>query len=335
MTQKGLNAAATEYTEVYSLEQNIRPTSAKNRRNGIKRFLTFLGDKPFTIENLRLYVASLHRKKYKTSSVRAAITQVKALSTFLYKRKYMSENIALELIKPKLHKEPLKLISPELVEKVIIAGTEIGKGDRARSKRIKAETKLALRFILRSGIRVTEALKLKGEDLNLDDEPPTFFVNSKGGDIEKLPLPKDLLGELKSRISRKRLFEFTQETANDVLQRGAIKLGVTEHLHVHLLRHIFATSNLKNGIPLQVVSRLMRHKSVEITDSTYSHYDVSDLAFALNNQPIIRQGLATDEVLQNIEQAVKRTGIEKDERFQLEIKRDKDGIVIKCLQRKN
>jgi len=57
---------------------------------------------------------------------------------------------------------------------------------------------------------------------------------------------------------------------------------------VHTLRHIFCTSLLKRGVSLQIVSRLMRHSNVGITDKTYSHYLVEDLSLGLNKHPLIK-----------------------------------------------
>lgn len=324
-----LRKAIIEFTEVYPKELNLQPTTVKNKRNAANRLLAYLGSKPFSLETVRDYIASINKKGWKVSSVRNEIKNIKALAAFLYKRKYMKINIAPDIASPKQHKDPLRLVSPDIAEKIIIAGTDIGKGDRSRSIRIKKETQLALRFILRTGLRISEIQKLRGEDLNLNDDPPTFFVHSKGGDMELMPFPRDMVEELKDRRDRERVFEITQETCNDVLQRGAKILGITQRMTNHTLRHIFATSSLKNGIPLPVVSRLLRHDNIGITDEVYTHYDISDLSFALNNQPIIRQGLTADEMFDTVERAIKQTGIVKDKRFKSELSREKDTLVIK------
>lgn len=71
----------------------------------------------------------------------------------------------------------------------------------------------ALRFILRTGLRINELLMLKGSDLNLYDNPPTFWVLSKGGNRELLPLPKDMLEELKTRQRMSAFFKLRKKPA--------------------------------------------------------------------------------------------------------------------------
>lgn len=57
----------------------------------------------------------------------------------------------------------------------------------------------------------------------------------------------------------------------------------TEHLHYKE----WSSTSLKKGVPLQIVSRLMRHSNVGITDKTYSHYLLDDLSRVLEKHPLI------------------------------------------------
>jgi integrase len=46
---------------------------------------------------------------------------------------------------------------------------------------------------------------------------------------------------------------------------------------LHQLRHTAATSWIRAGVPIEVVSKLLTHRSVTTTSSTYVHLDVEDL----------------------------------------------------------
>lgn len=96
-----------------------------------------------------------------------------------------------------------------------------------------------------------------------------------------------MLWKVAKRKKQDRLFKISHEVMNRTLKRGSSKLNISPHLTVHTLRHIFCTSLLKGGVPLQIVSRLMRHSNVGITDKIYSHYLLDDLKEALGQHPLI------------------------------------------------
>jgi len=54
-------------------------------------------------------------------------------------------------------------------------------------------------------------------------------------------------------------------TFNKRLRSGAKKLGCNRYLHTHLARHTFATSCITFGMPLEVVSKLLGHTTLQMT----------------------------------------------------------------------
>lgn len=325
--QESLQKAINDYLVNYSNEANLAPKTVQNKKDMLKRLLPFLQDRPFTFETCREFLSYMFAHGWNTPNTRLNLVRVmRAFVNFLYKHKYIEENFAQELTKPKVPRKDFDYVDPETVEKIIIAGTETSQFDNERSKNIKNEMRQALRFILRTGLRINEAITLKGSDLNLFDNPPTFWVLSKGGNRELLPLPKDMITEFKSRLNKERVFEVTEKTCNEVLQRGAKALGLPVHLTNHSLRHIFASNLVKNKVPIQMVSRLLRHSSVEITDKTYTHLDVNDLSMVLNaKQNIVLQGLTPAQVFDNIEQAIKESGVKNDKRFHINVLRNENN----------
>ncbi|HSD98597.1 MAG TPA: tyrosine-type recombinase/integrase [Patescibacteria group bacterium] len=301
--QESLQNAIHDYLVNYSNEANLAPKTVQNKKDILKRLLPYLQDRPFTFETCREFIAYMFGHGWNTPNTRLNLVRVmRAFVNFLYKHKYIEENFAQDLAKPKVPRKEFDYVDPETVENIIIAGTEPSHYDNERNRKIKIEMRACLRFILRTGLRINEAITLKGSDLNLFDNPPTFWVISKGGNREILPLPKDMIEELKTRLERDRVFEVTEKTCNEVLQRGAKALGMPVKLTNHSLRHIFASSLVKNGVPIQMVSRLLRHSSVEITDKTYTHLNVVDLSLILNGkQSIVLNGLSPEQVLENFQ----------------------------------
>lgn len=331
MREKRLLSAIEEYRQ-QGFAQNLRPTTMKGRLVILKGLVDFLNKKPLNLENTRAFLTHLRARGWQPSSVNVATKVVRAFVNFLFKRKYISENFSRDLVLAKIPRKYKELIAPEVVEKIIDAGSQPSKIDNQRSKVAKRDGKPALKFMLRTGLRVAELCSLTGSRLQLNDDPPKFIVTSKGGDEEILIVPNDMVEVLRPRVGRDKVFAVTPGGLNRLLKRGAKRLGITTRITCHLLRHIFASERVKSGVPLQVVQRLLRHKSIEVTNQVYSHYDMGDLAAAINSQPIVRVGLTPiqklEEFKKDVRKLLEKHGLRKDKDFRVvEAQTDKSMAV--------
>jgi len=317
-----------DYIEEYSAIRGLRRETVRGKRDTLKRFIKWLEDKPFNAKSCCEWLKHLSDKGWKPVSIKHEVRILRATVKFLYSRDFIKEDFSLQIPYPKIHKKPLEIVPAELAEKIIIAGTKVGPGDNCINIKRKKEYRQALRFILRTGLRNRELRDLKGKDINLEEE--TFFVRSKSGNIDVLPIPRDMLNELRKRKNKVQLFKVTAKTLNSSLERGAKRLGVSSKIRTHTLRHIFCTSLLKRGVPIQIVSRLMRHASVTLTDSVYSHYQIDDLSLALNSRhPLIVSGLSVVEVFNTFFKTLNSLELSKDKRFRYELKRSKKELRVK------
>jgi integrase len=329
MQGQQLQQAVTSFVEEYSLELNLQQTTIKNKRNSLNRLLLFIKDRAFTIEIVREYIVDLQNKSWTPASIRAEIKILRAFCSFCVKRKYITENFCRDLVVPKIHKKARHFVSEEIAEKIIIAGTEKTKFDNALAQVVKTDMRIALRFILRTGIRISEAIKLRGKDFNLDDDEPFFIVQSKGGDSEALPLPTDMIEELRHKLKQERVFRISEAGCNRALERGCKALQVVNKLTCHSLRHIFSLSRLRRREPLQLVSRALRHSSVKITDDYYSEFVLSDLVPVINNSEIIQEGLTVEQLFDRVQKAVDGTHIAGDKRITLGYERKGNEFVVR------
>jgi integrase/recombinase XerD len=71
----------------------------------------------------------------------------------------------------------------------------------------------------------------------------------------------------------------TDETVAALVRRTRRKVGFD--FTPHMLRHTYATLAMRGKVPLEVVSRLVTHSSIETTSGTYIHATVEDLREAL------------------------------------------------------
>jgi hypothetical protein len=59
----------------------------------------------------------------------------------------------------------------------------------------------------------------------------------------------------------------------------------------HDLRHTTATLLLKEGVPMGVVQKILRHSDIKVTEGIYSHLDDEDVKKGLAKMPLTRGGL--------------------------------------------
>lgn len=282
----------------------------RNKKQMIYKYIEFAGEEGYSLELVQKFFYSFSERGLSKNTTRTAVRLLSAFTKYLYKKKLIETDFSNQFVMPREVSKELHLLNVELTEKAIFAGTEPGPGDNSRNRSIKLdECRPGLQFILRTGLRNFELRNIKGSDLDLDNEVPQFRVKSKGGGKDYMPLPADMIEFLRTRQNRTRVFEVSADLLNTAIKRGCVKLGVVP-INVHDLRHTFATHLLKLRVQLQLVSRLLRHKNVLVTDKYYSHYCIDDLSQAMNaNHALIRKGISDDLKASYIRSALESVGI--------------------------
>src|ERR1017187_4580349 len=153
-----------------------------------------------------------------------------------------------------------------------------------------------------AGVRIGEALGLRHADIAAAEAQVTIVrrVNANGArskpadartipvSAEKIRLWGDYLageyGDLDSDYVFVNLFApprgqaWTYAAVYDLVRRLRMRTGIV--FDPHWLRHAYATS-LRDGVPIEVVSKLMGHSSVTTTSAVYGHLTAEDARAAL------------------------------------------------------
>jgi len=74
-------------------------------------------------------------------------------------------------------------------------------------------------------------------------------------------------------------------TVVDIVHRTRRRVGF--HFTPHSFRHTYATLARRGGVPVEVVSRLLTHRSLATTDAVYSHLEVEDLRLELERAGVL------------------------------------------------
>lgn len=314
MEKEKIIVAVSEYLEKCKNVWGIADNTIQARTEAFDLFFNkYEGE--LTLESFEGFVAWL---KARGNTVQTIVARCSPLRLFIKKfavRKGLCEDFTPDIKLPTIYHGIVKVVPIEDAERAIILGTQIGRTDNKKIQAHKREAVVALRFCLRTGLRMSELLNLKPDDIFLE-EGMYWVDTTKSHRREAQGLPMDMIEDIKQRMKKDFIFGgITQQSLNGCLHRGSKKAGLSIRLHLHSLRAIFCTTQLKNKQPLQIVKALMRHADFSSLGK-YSFAEMDDMKMAINTNPIVREGLSTDQIIQLVKDAINSTGVSKDKRIQ-------------------
>ncbi len=190
----------------------------------------------------------------------ASIALIKASLKFLY-TEMLGKNIA-KIKTPKAQKKlPVVLSRKEI--KDLIANT------------VNQKHRLLIELLYSTGLRLSECINLKYSDLDLDEYIGWVRMGKGAKDrifIISEIFKKDLLDYMEKTGSKSEGYIFTVN-GRKMSPRGiqyAIKVsakraGIEKDVHVHTLRHSFATHLLENGVDIRKIQKLLGHSNLQTT----------------------------------------------------------------------
>ena len=122
--------------------------------------------------------------------------------------------------------------------------------------------KMAMRVMLRTGLRVGECLSLRLADLRFNQDPPITSLRpevtgNKAKRGREVPIPEDLASSLSDMVSMRPrndrqlpLFEISRQWVSKCMKEAALEAGLDPaRAHPHTLRHTYGRNAVLNGVP--------------------------------------------------------------------------------------
>ncbi|VVB78689.1 Tyrosine recombinase XerA [uncultured archaeon] len=139
------------------------------------------------------------------------------------------------------------------------------------------KSRLILQLLYSSGLRVSELVNLKKQDLDFN-ENIGWVRSGKGKKDRMFILSKKLSSKLKKYSEKHSDWSYifsekkplTTRNIQKIVQKGAKKTGINKDVHPHTLRHSFATHLLDAGTDLRKIQTLLGHSSIATTQ-IYTH----------------------------------------------------------------
>ncbi len=247
--------------DLFTLYQAELALRIRNQRNLIRygqvldQFQEFLrGDQP----------SAMHAKSFlsKWSKSRPA-TLYKYLSIIKGFLEWYGEDIDLKVKLP--HQLP-EYVEDESVQKMI----DTVKQKRTHKQDIDRDI-LLIELAYNSGLRHEELANLKVSDILIAEEA-LIVRKGKGQKDRTVPLPSRIVRllekHIKSMSSGDSIFNVKPVAISDKISRIAKKAGV--NIHVHSLRHGYATRLLEKGANIKAVQELLGHSRIGTTEAYLS-----------------------------------------------------------------
>lgn len=252
--QKQGRATATQLAYSKDIEQLLEYL----KENGIT------GLESVTADQLRGFKEHLKKQNYTLKSVSRKLNSVKSFFKFLSNEKIVTSNPASEVKHPKYEVQPPRVLSPLEYRALRDACRD--------DSRIYAIVEL----LLQTGIRIGELANIQLQDISL--EQSTLKIRAyESHDARKVPLndtaKSAIEGYVKDRPKTKNTTLFITKTGNPFLVRNIrtsinryFKIGGIEDAKVNDLRHTFIVEQLKQGVPIVELSKIVGHKRLSTTE---------------------------------------------------------------------
>lgn len=259
--------------------RNLAPRTIRNYEKQLGYFVRYLKDAQGVevLDDLRpihikQYVLMLQNKKHKPAYVNDLLKAVKVLCRYAYEEGYTPELITKRV---KYVKEP-KVLIHTFSDDEIVRMVKYYDGNDYLSIR----NRLMLMMLFDTGLRISEIIDMKPSQIRQG----YFNVYGKGRKERVVPqnaiVSKWLIKYDRARdryFSRREAEDYyflskngkrlTPEAVNRFMKKAATEIGINPLVRVspHTCRHTFAHQELKNGLDLYSLSRLLGHESVSIT----------------------------------------------------------------------
>ena len=224
-----------------------------------------------TKEDMQEYIDHLITAGKSNSTISRSTASIKSLYRYLLSKNLVEENIAESVEAPKVdRKEPMILTESEI--EVLLEQPDLSELKGQRDKAM-------LEILYATGIRVTELISLKLEDVNLTNG----YIKVKKKNSERhIPLGNLSLKCLKEYINKvrpllirteeeKTLFintngqKMTREGYWKILKQYKEQARIEKEITPHTIRHSFAVHMLQNGAEIKTVQELLGHTDVAST----------------------------------------------------------------------
>ncbi len=288
MTDPAANSPLAAYLAELSDQRRMSPHTISNYRRDLEKLLALTGDISLAglqVHHIRRFVAQLHGRGLSGRSLARLLSAWRGFFLWLGERGLVKANPCDGIRPPK---------SPRLLPKALSVDETARLLDAVEDDDpVQAARDLAMfELFYSSGLRLAELVALDCDVLDTVLHEGEIRVLGKRSKLRLVPVGSKarealavwaaMRGEL-ALPGERALFvgvrggRISPRMVESRLERRAQRLGLTIHVHPHMLRHSFASHVLQSSGDLRAVQEMLGHASIASTQ-VYTHLDFQHLA---------------------------------------------------------
>lgn len=281
-------AICSDYLDYLRGECHLSDNTIAAYRRDMHRFTSWVGERNLSqiqVGDLSDYVANLHQQELAPSSISRNIVAIRTFFKFLQLEGLIRENPAELIATQKMWERIPSILTTQQVNDFLNAPR--------KSDQYCLRDRALLEVLYATGCRASEVCGLRVRDLSLAER--YIRCQGKGGKQRLVPIgstaiaaielyAESLRGKLAAKNSHppEELFLSRSGRALDRIQLWRLvkfyakRVGISDEVSPHSLRHSFATHLLAGGADLRLVQEMLGHASIQTTQ-IYTHVEHSRL----------------------------------------------------------
>lgn len=226
---------------------------------------------------MNAYMLYLEKNDLATSTISRYVSSIKSFFGYLNKERIIDKEPTYSLKAPKVVKKTPDILSVEQVDRLL------SQPDTSKPKGVRDKAMLELLYA--TGMRVSELITLKTEDINLQ---MGYITCSENGRERVIPFGTPARQAVLEYIKYARMqfagkddseLFFTNCSGGSMSRQGFWKIikgygekaGIIEEITPHTLRHSFAAHLVQNGADLRSVQEMLGHSDISTTTQIYAN----------------------------------------------------------------
>ena len=280
--------AVDTYLRELAEQRRLSPHTVANYRRDLAQLLVVAEGQPLDrllVHHIRRFVAGLHGKGLSGRSLARLLSAWRGFFAWLGERGLVRVNPCEGIRAPKSPRRLPKALSVDEAARLM---APTGDADT----RLEARDAAMFELIYSSGLRLAELVGLDRDALDSILHEGEVRVLGKRSKLRLVPVGALARRALAAWAAVRDELAAVDETALFVNRRGrrisprsvelrlaqrAVRLGLPQHVHPHMLRHSFASHVLQSSGDLRAVQEMLGHASIASTQ-VYTHLDFQHLA---------------------------------------------------------
>ena len=273
------------FADYLAFERGLSATTMEAYGRDVARLIRYLSDRgivrPRDVTRLELrdYVYSLKDRGLAPTSIRRALSSMRAYFAFLLEEEVIETDPTEQIESPRVWRTLPEVLGMRETERLLEAPDP--------SHRLCWRDRAVLELLYATGMRVSELVGLPLRSLDLEDR--TCLVYGKGAKERMVPFGRaarralvrylrDVRPELERGRGEGMVFlsargrPLTRMAVWTIVRKARDRAGIERPVSPHTLRHSCATHLLEGGADLAAVQELLGHVDIATTE-IYTHVD--------------------------------------------------------------